>query len=91
MTNKQFLNRFSVIALLVSVISGCGTTPNKAPVVDRNVEVRPVEVVKPPEPKAPAEKPVDPRAFYTVKRGDTLIRIALDYGQSIPILSLGII
>lgn len=82
MTNKQFLNRFSLITVFVSVISGCGTTPNKAPVIDRNVEARPVEVVKVPEPKAPAEKPVDPRAFYTVKRGDTLIRIALDYGQS---------
>jgi lipoprotein NlpD len=53
------------------VISGCSSTSRKAPVIDRA-----------PAPKAEVKpKPVaEPTDIYTVKKGDTLIGIALDYG-----------
>ena len=70
------MNRTSYLTLLTLtvVLSGCTNTLRQAPVVERNpVAVRPA--VQPEEPR-------DERFFYTVKRGDTLLRIALDYGQN---------
>jgi lipoprotein NlpD len=76
------------IAALGLALTGCGSTAiNRAPVEDRGadvVRVTPTAV----EPVAPAPK--QPQGFenagktgyYSVKPGDTLLRIALDHGQS---------
>lgn len=69
-----------VIAL---ALVGCGSSPmNRAPVEDRGTTVPPtaavVATVKPPPGFENAGKP----GFYTVKPGDTLIRIGLESGQS---------
>ena len=79
-----------VLVALAAVLSGCGSKSlNRAPVEDRGVAV-----VKPAAPAAVAEvKPATPKpavvvdnaskvGYYTVKPGDTLIRIGLDNGQS---------
>ena len=59
---------------LAAILSGCGTTGVQAPVVERQ-----------PAPASSAAandaKDKDP-ALYTVKRGDTLLRIALEHGQN---------
>lgn len=70
--------------VLISLISGCSTTPNNAPVVDRMIEsVNPDPAKSASAVNKPLAKPVtDIRASYVVKRGDTLFRIALDHGQS---------
>ncbi|MBS0446932.1 MAG: peptidoglycan DD-metalloendopeptidase family protein [Proteobacteria bacterium] len=70
------------------VLGACSTTRNRAPVEDRGT--RPIGAVPPAE---AASSPIDvsklPNAeyagkpgYYTVKPGDTLIRIGLDNGQS---------
>ena len=70
-----------VVAVLV--LAGCGSTPlNHAPVEDRGATVSTapavVPVVKPPPGFENAGKP----GYYTVKPGDTLIRVGLESGQS---------
>jgi lipoprotein NlpD len=69
-----------VVAL---ALVGCGSSPmNRAPVEDRGAVVSSapavVAVVKPPPGVENAGKP----GYYTVKPGDTLIRIGLESGQS---------
>ena len=64
------------LGLALGLLSACSSTSLKAPVVERNPA--PVDVRAAPEPAA-AEKTGDAR-LYTVKRGDTLLRLALDNG-----------
>ncbi|MES2316624.1 MAG: peptidoglycan DD-metalloendopeptidase family protein [Pseudomonadota bacterium] len=71
------MNRTSQLCLLtltLGLLSACSSNLRQAPVVERSAvaESRPV----------PAAEPKDERSSYTVKRGDTLIGIALDYGQN---------
>lgn len=77
-------SRFSSLFVLVPLallLAACTSTPNHAPVVERSGEA-PVEVVAPAS-EAPATKAsTEVRASYIVKRGDTLLRIAFDHGQS---------
>jgi lipoprotein NlpD len=74
MTKKSHLAALSLTLLL---LSACNTTPNRAPVVDRPAGGSAAGRAS--LPAAPANR--DP-ALYTVKKGDTLIRIALEYGQN---------
>jgi lipoprotein NlpD len=81
-----------VLAVLV-LFAGCGTTHNRAPVEDRNGSGRPA-VSAAAAPATPASAPADaskplPGAenagkpgYYTVKPGDTLIRVGLENGQN---------
>lgn len=62
----------------LALLSACGTTPNQAPVVDRTIP----PAVKPATPSETAQVARDERGLYTVKKGDTLIRIALEFGQN---------
>lgn len=76
------------VVLVSAVLGGCGSKAlNRAPVEDRgSVVSKPAAVA--PDPVVPAVK--QPPGFenaglpgyYTVKPGDTLLRIALDHGQS---------
>ncbi len=79
----------SVLAVLFFlVLAGCASkVANRAPVEDRTTTAAP-SAAPPPEPVAPAlrqplgfENAGKP-GYYTVKPGDTLIRIGLDNGQS---------
>jgi len=74
MTNKS-----NVLALsfTLALLSACSNTP-LAPVVDRTVPP-PVKTATPSE---TAQVARDERGLYTVKKGDTLIRIALEFGQN---------
>lgn len=75
------------VVLASLVLAGCGTRMTRAPVEDRGtavmVPVQPGEVVAAPvvKPLPGAENAGKP-GYYTVKPGDTLIRIGLDSGQS---------
>ncbi|HEX8605008.1 MAG TPA: peptidoglycan DD-metalloendopeptidase family protein [Pseudoduganella sp.] len=73
MTKKSTL----FVLLPLAVLTACTSTPNQAPVIDRPI------VRRAPAP-APAPAPVHEtrEGYYTVKRGDTLVRIALDHGQN---------
>lgn len=72
-----FLMKKYLLILIVAVISACSTTPNRAPVIERSAEV-----VNPISTTVSEEKKLDPRPTYTVKRGDTLVRIAQENGKS---------
>jgi lipoprotein NlpD len=73
------MNRTSQLLLLtltLGLLSACSNTLRQVPVVERSAgaDTRTTPAV--------AEEPKDERFYYTVKRGDTLMGIALDYGQN---------
>ncbi len=67
---------FLLLTLIVGLLAGCASSTRQAPVVERNGSD-----AKPARSDEPA-KEVDMRGMYTVKKGDTLIRIALEHGQN---------
>lgn len=71
MTKKSTL----FVLLPLAVLTACTSTPNQAPVIERPVARRA-------PPPAPAPVHETREGYYTVKKGDTLVRIALDHGQS---------
>ena len=80
------------LAALMSVLAGCSSRSlTTAPVEDRGTASRTVPAPAPAAPVSAASRPTAPVAgsenagkpgFYTVKPGDTLIRIGLDSGQN---------
>lgn len=82
---------YSLVALGALALAGCSSTSlNRAPVEDRGMQSKPpvAAAVTPPAAAVPAVKPA-PGAenagkpgYYTVKPGETLIRIGLETGQS---------
>jgi lipoprotein NlpD len=67
-----------LLAMLVTVVTGCGTSSRQpAPVVDRSPGRPDASRPDSAKPKTP-----DQRGYYTVKKGDTLFRIAFDHGQN---------
>jgi lipoprotein NlpD len=88
----QHLHRLPLVGISVLLLAlvGCTVTPHRAPVEERTVGKPPAPttsapaatpVAEPPKPLPGAENAGKP-GYYTVKPGDTLIRIALDNGQS---------
>ncbi len=71
------------VALTALVLAGCGTRMTKAPVEDRGTSSAPSSSLgggAPIKPLPGAENAGKP-GYYTVKAGDTLIRIGLENGQ----------
>ena len=67
----------ALLTLTVCLLSACSTASRRAPIIDRAhapVATRPAAPVVVEEPKE------EIRSSYVVKRGDTLLRIALDHG-----------
>ncbi|HEX5310666.1 peptidoglycan DD-metalloendopeptidase family protein [Aquabacterium sp.] len=75
--------RLASLAVLLSLLAGCATQHHRAPVEDRGRSGGAsgsgnVSAPKPPPGAENAGKP----GYYTVAKGDTLIRIALESGQN---------
>ena len=78
------------IVLAAAALAGCASGPRTpAPVEDRSPAAHipeapaTVQPVRPPQAAAPQEvPPVNKPGYYTVRPGDTLVRIALDSGQN---------
>ncbi|QYF92295.1 peptidoglycan DD-metalloendopeptidase family protein [Massilia sp. PAMC28688] len=68
------ISHISLLIIALGLLSACTSSQRRAPVVERSPHTRTIP------PAAPEAK--DERGFYTVKKGDTLLRIALDYGQN---------
>jgi lipoprotein NlpD len=62
--------RLTFLLLLAGGLAACSTTHHTAPVTERTIGGK------------EASAKVEDRVFYTVRKGDTLYRIALDFGQS---------
>jgi lipoprotein NlpD len=90
-------SRLWLSGLALALLAGCNTPPRvPAPVESRNVGARPalpapapvappasdVSAVTPSAKAMPGSENAGKPGFYTVQRGDTLTRIALDNGQS---------
>ena len=76
--------RLALLTLSLGILSACSTETRVAPVIDRPAPTASSFRPRPqPAPAAAADdnKP-DARGTYTVRRGDTLLRIALDHGQN---------
>lgn len=75
--------RLAASAAVLSLVAGCATQHHRAPVEDRGRSSSSASAPSVPAPKPPpgvenAGKP----GYYTVVKGDTLIRIALESGQN---------
>ena len=85
-----------LMAVVVTlVLAGCASSGRKAPVEDRSTKARAPAVAAVPTPTPTAEPATEPTpkplpgienagkpGYYTVRPGDTLVRIALDNGQN---------
>ena len=80
----------AAVLLAATLFAGCTTTPNRAPVEDRSATPRATLAAASPAvgaTSAEATRPPSPEGsqragYYTIKPGDTLIRIGLDNGQN---------
>ena len=76
---------FGSVTLVSLVLVGCGTRLNRAPVENRGTSVShsaTSDVVVSDEKILPGAENAGKPGYYTVKPGDTLIRIGLETGQS---------
>ncbi len=64
--------RLTSVILLAGALAACSTARHSAPVSERTIGGK----------ETASARGAEDRAFYTVKKGDTLYRIALDSGQS---------
>ncbi|HYE71278.1 MAG TPA: peptidoglycan DD-metalloendopeptidase family protein [Aquabacterium sp.] len=81
-----------LLVMLVVLLAGCASSKNRAPVEERAAALRPpaasAEAAPAPVPPAAEAKPMlnaehaGKPGYYTVKQGDTLIRIGLENGQN---------
>jgi lipoprotein NlpD len=77
--------RLVLLAILPGLLVACGTTRQSAPVFDRTAGNRPADIpATRTSPAASTQGPrqADGRGYYTVRKGDTLVQIALEFGQS---------
>lgn len=76
-------NQFLFLTVLAFDLTACSTTHHTAPVVDRAPGATSNETAKVTSATKPGGLPLaDAAGSYTVKKGDTVLRIALDNGQS---------
>lgn len=71
--------RLALLTILIGLVAGCSTTTRQAPIVERPVSAAPSRPAPAQVEEAPKQ---DERGMYTVRKGDTLLRIALDFGQN---------
>jgi lipoprotein NlpD len=73
--------RLALLTLSFGLLAACSTGTRQAPIVERPATVS--TRVRPAPPVSVQEDPKqETRGNYTVRRGDTLLRIALDHGQN---------
>ena len=74
--------RLALLILSLGILSACSTETRVAPVIDRPAPTASTFRPRPQPAPAVEEAKPDVRGTYTVRRGDTLLRIALDHGQN---------
>lgn len=80
--------RLALLTLSLGILSACSTETRQAPVIDRPATSANINRFRPVTPSTSVPAPAiadtrsDLRTTYTVRRGDSLIQIALDHGQN---------
>ena len=74
--------RLAVSAAVLSLITGCATQHHRAPVEERGRTGSSSGSSSPAPKPAPGAENAGKPGYYTVKQGDTLIRIGLETGQN---------
>jgi lipoprotein NlpD len=92
LTEASALGRCAILLVAGLVVAGCAQSPNRAPVEERSPTPRATVAAASPAASAASgadsaratavDVNGDKPGFYTVKAGDTLIRIGLDSGQN---------
>src|SRR3954469_14684266 len=78
MKRMNYKSNTALACIMLALLSACSTATRQAPVIERTpLPLAPAEPVR----TADAAK-ADAPGMYTVKKNDTLIRIALDHGQN---------
>lgn len=80
MNQAPQLPRLALITLTLGLLAGCNSITRQAPVVERTTQ--PAASQPRPAQAARVEEPKAEKGMYTVRRGDTLLRIALDHGEN---------
>jgi lipoprotein NlpD len=91
--SARHLQRWVLLGAAALLVSGCALKPNRAPVEERSATPRttvaaaspalsPADTAGEPARPAVADTNTGRAGYYTVKPGDTLIRIGLDNGQN---------
>jgi lipoprotein NlpD len=75
-------SRLASAAVLLTLLAGCASTSHHAPVEDRSRSGIPVSQAGSPPKALPGAENAGKPGYYTVKPGDTLIRVSLDFGQN---------
>ncbi len=73
--------RLILLTCTLGLLGACSTTSRQAPVIERPAGTAAVSRPRP-APVAVEEARQDAHGTYTVHKGDTLLRIALDHGQN---------
>jgi lipoprotein NlpD len=68
------------LAIVAAMLSACGSTPSRAPVIERLPSQSARPLPSPSTKATPGERDWRPNT-YTVQKGDTLFSIALEHGQ----------
>ena len=82
----NYTPRLALLTIALGLLAACSSPTRQAPVIDRpipktNHNAKPATPVQPPV--VVAEEPKqEANGSYTVRKGDTLLRIALDHGQN---------
>ncbi|QOY93310.1 peptidoglycan DD-metalloendopeptidase family protein [Massilia sp. UMI-21] len=71
--------RLALLTLALGLLAGCNSVTRQAPVVERTAGPKASQAR--PAPATRADDAKDEKGMYTVRRGDTLLRIALDNGE----------
>lgn len=74
--------RLVLLTILPGLLVACSTTRQSAPVFDRTAGARPADVPRTSPAASAQARHADNRGYYTVRKGDTLVQIALEFGQS---------
>lgn len=74
--------RLALLILTLGLLAACQTPARKAPVVERSTAAA-ISNYRPVTPTATDESRAEPRGTHTVRRGDTLQRIASEHGQNL--------
>jgi lipoprotein NlpD len=75
--------RLVFLAVLPGLLVACGTTHHSAPVIDRTAGIKAGDISRTGSSVSQqSPRHADNRGYYTVRKGDTLFQIALDFGQN---------